>query len=58
MGKKKKNPPVAEVRREKRKLLKVLVLLSRVYRKGAKSPAQKQAYEAVATSLKKLRKKA
>lgn len=58
MGKKNAPPSPSELRREKRKLLKVLVLLAKVYRKGAKSRAQKDAYEQVGASLKQLRKSA
>lgn len=58
MGKKNTPPSPSELRREKRKLLKVLVLLAKVYRKGAKSRAQKDAYEQVGASLKQLRKSA
>lgn len=58
MGKKNSPPSPSELRREKRKLLKILVLLAKVYKKGAKSRAQKEAYDQVGASLKQLRKAA
>ncbi|MDX6767332.1 MAG: hypothetical protein SFU85_11145 [Candidatus Methylacidiphilales bacterium] len=56
MAKKNDEPKPSEVRREKRKLLKILVLLAKVYKKGAKSKAQKVAYDQVGDLLKRLRK--
>lgn len=58
MGKKEDAPKPSEIRKEKKKLLKVLVLLAKVYRKGAKSKAQKLAYVEVESTLKELRKHA
>lgn len=58
MGKKNSPPSPSELRREKRKLLKILVLLAKVYKKGAKSRAEKEAYDQVGASLKQLRKAA
>jgi hypothetical protein len=56
MAKKKNEPKPTEVRREKRKLYKILILLTKVYKKGAKSSAQKAAYDQIGDGLKKLRK--
>jgi microcompartment protein CcmK/EutM len=56
MAKKKNEPKPSEVRREKRKLYKILILLTKVYKKGAKSSAQKVAYDQIGNGLKKLRK--
>lgn len=58
MGKKEDTPKPSEIRKEKKKLLKVLVLLAKVYRKGAKGKAQKSAYTEVESTLKELRKHA
>jgi hypothetical protein len=58
MGKKEDAPKPSEIRKEKKKLLKVLVLLAKVYRKGAKGKAQKSAYTEVEATLKELRKHA
>lgn len=56
MGKKDDSPRPAELRKEKKKLLKVLVLLAKVYRKGAKTRAQKSAFAEVESTLKDLRR--
>ncbi len=60
MGKKKKDDRIneAEARKETRKLLKVMVLLAKVYRKGAKTQEQKSAYKEIADKLEHWRKEA
>jgi|GEM_PF-2295129 len=55
MGKDTKIDP-SEVIKERRKLLKILLLLAKVYKKSAKNGAQKKACESVATDLKRLRR--
>jgi hypothetical protein len=57
MGKKDDTPKPSEIRKEQKKLLKILVLLAKVYRKGAKGKGQKLAYAEVEKNLKDLRKK-
>jgi hypothetical protein len=46
------------VQKEKRKLLKVMILLAKVYKKGAKSKEGRAACEELMTDLKRLRKNA
>ncbi|MDD5260405.1 MAG: hypothetical protein PHD76_01010 [Methylacidiphilales bacterium] len=45
------------VEKEKNKLLKIMILLAKVYKKGAKNKEQKRACSQVADDLKALRKK-
>ncbi|NJK92459.1 MAG: hypothetical protein HC904_11875 [Blastochloris sp.] len=45
------------VQKEKRKLLKVMILLAKVYKKGAKSKEERVAYDELMTELKGSRKK-
>ena len=45
------------VQKEKRKLLKVMILLAKVYKKGAKSKEERMAYEELMQELKESRKK-
>jgi hypothetical protein len=45
------------VQKEKRKLLKVMILLAKVYKKGAKSKEERVAYEELMQDLKISRKK-
>ncbi|MDZ4787693.1 MAG: hypothetical protein SH807_02020 [Blastochloris sp.] len=47
--------PVVE--KEKRKLLKVMILLAKVYKKGAKSKEERVAYDELMDELKSSRKK-
>jgi hypothetical protein len=46
------------VQKEKRKLLKVMILLAKVYKKGSKSKEGRAACEELMTDLKRLRKNA
>jgi hypothetical protein len=46
------------VQKEKRKLLKVMILLAKVYKKGAKSKEERVAYDELMDELKHVRKKA
>jgi hypothetical protein len=57
MGKKGDAPKASEIRKEEKRLMKVLVLMAKVYRKGAKGKAQKLGFGAVEKRLKDLRKK-
>ncbi len=45
------------VQKEKRKLLKVMILLAKVYKKGAKSKEERVAYDELMAELKNSRKK-
>lgn len=57
MGKKGDIPKPSEVRKERKRLLKVLVLMAKVYRKGAKGKAQKLGFAEVEKELKAMRRK-
>ena len=43
------------VEKEKKKLLKIMILLAKVYKKGAKNKEQKRAYDEVVDTLKDIR---
>ena len=43
------------VEKERKKLLKIMILLAKVYKKGAKNKEQKKAYDEVVNALKEIR---